>query len=947
MWTPSRLFDGKEVTWHHFSCLGAYLAKAKDSSRASAAEARLYGTEDLAGANLLRWNDQVSLRKHFGEIAGSQTELMGRAHKHDIHYFSAAEQNRIYWLIKDRVRFGMSLPEQRYVLSELGFEGSGGEEVTSTRLAEFVLYGVPPPCPECGSFNLAYARGHGGYRCHGATAWGKCTYSAPTVVTREFVAPLGTCGALELARLAEALRLGTAGELFNEWEAQEAEVDALLADVRARRAGDASLFAGLTFSLAGALPDTPRCAYRLIEALGGSVASTNKTDMLLTTEAEIASFGTEVRKAHATGATMVRADWLAACLATGVLVQPTGGPWDLTGRYDAAAATAALEAYDRQSNAMRAARAAEQSSTNGEESASTKQRVRAAMPDQIPLQRLSATALARALREVDPRARERLGPSYVVAPCDARGERLYTATLAAADVSRNTNSFYGMQLLEDTQPAAGGRAPFVLFIKWGRVGAEVGGCTAKPHASFDEAFFEFGCTFLDKSGNAWADRHAFVKQPRCMDLSSLEQTPLLDDDVAVPVVTAPPPVHARSFASPSSQQAASSSSPQRAARFELGASVAELVGTLFAQATRERTLRALLLDTTRIPLERLSARALSTAYGVLREIEALLASRQYGQKLEPALVELSSRFYTVLPHDCGAASPPLLDSLVLVRAKAIEIEALRSVVHCASLAAEPGPVPARLASQLGLDETARLYAKLGTRMRPVPRDSREFAVISQYAHPNASQARPALFASKHAPLDYALEVTDVFQLARLAEARRAPSALASAAAATRRLALWHGTRTSNLASILSAGLAPAPAEAPHTGYNYGRGIYFSDAAQYAAQYVYPQADAPHGYLLLAEVAVGASNEVRNHTAATPESLAAAGRHSVKALGMLEPDPRASVSAADGVEFPLGPLVRSATLVSPVDYNEYVVFDSAQVILRYLVRVVFHGALPQA
>ena len=40
--------------------------------------------------------------------------------------------------------------------------------------------------------------------------------------------------------------------------------------------------------------------------------------------------------------------------------------------------------------------------------------------------------------------------------------------------------------------------------------------------------------------------------------------------------------------------------------------------------------------------------------------------------------------------------------------------------------------------------------------------------------------------------------------------------------------LWHGSRMTNYAGILSSGLRIAPPEAPVTGYMFGKGIYLAD-----------------------------------------------------------------------------------------------------------------------
>ena len=51
-----------------------------------------------------------------------------------------------------------------------------------------------------------------------------------------------------------------------------------------------------------------------------------------------------------------------------------------------------------------------------------------------------------------------------------------------------------------------------------------------------------------------------------------------------------------------------------------------------------------------------------------------------------------------------------------------------------------------------------------------------------------------------------------------------------------RLVLFHSTKVSNVIGILVKGLCVVPPEAPTTGYRFGKGIYFADAFDKAAQY---------------------------------------------------------------------------------------------------------------
>lgn len=76
-----------------------------------------------------------------------------------------------------------------------------------------------------------------------------------------------------------------------------------------------------------------------------------------------------------------------------------------------------------------------------------------------------------------------------------------------------------------------------------------------------------------------------------------------------------------------------------------------------------------------------------------------------------------------------------------------------------------------------------------------------------------------------------------------------------------RMLLWHGSRLSNWASIISQGLRIAPPEAPVTGYMFGKGVYFADSSSKSANYCFPSRAHNEGILLLSEVALGEVNEL--------------------------------------------------------------------------------------
>lgn len=65
-----------------------------------------------------------------------------------------------------------------------------------------------------------------------------------------------------------------------------------------------------------------------------------------------------------------------------------------------------------------------------------------------------------------------------------------------------------------------------------------------------------------------------------------------------------------------------------------------------------------------------------------------------------------------------------------------------------------------------------------------------------------------------------------------------------------------------------------------------------------------------------------------------------GKHSVKGLGKTAPDPTATTTL-DGVEVPLGNGISTGINDTCLLYNEYIVYDVAQVNLKYLLKLKFN------
>ena len=118
--------------------------------------------------------------------------------------------------------------------------------------------------------------------------------------------------------------------------------------------------------------------------------------------------------------------------------------------------------------------------------------------------------------------------------------------------------------------------------------------------------------------------------------------------------------------------------------------------------------------------------------------------------------------------------------------------------------------------------------------------------------------------------------------------------------------LWHGSRFSNFVGILTNGMRIAPKEAPSTGYNFGKGVYYADMASKSSGYCCTYLSKGVGLLLLCEVALGEARQLES-TDCHAEDHLPKGKHCTHAKGRVQPDPSGSKFIEKDLEVPMGKL----------------------------------------
>ncbi|KAG9150440.1 hypothetical protein Leryth_010823 [Lithospermum erythrorhizon] len=463
------------------------------------------------------------------------------------------------------------------------------------------------------------------------------------------------------------------------------------------------------------------------------------------------------------------------------------------------------------------------------------------------------------------------------------GKSVYNTTLSLSDLSTGVNSYYILQIIEEDNGCN-----CHLLRKWGRVGNEKIGGKKLDERSQSDAIEEFKRLFLEKTGNpweAWEQKEKFRKQPGKfypLDIDygvdkNMPKKTRLDD-----------------------------------ANSELARPVRELIKMLFNIETYRAAMMEFEINMSEMPLGKLSKSNIQKGFEALTEIQNILESKIGTTANKNKLIDASNRFFTVIP----SIHPHVIKDEADFKSKVKMLEALQDIEIASRLVGFDGD---------GGDTLDEKYKKLRCNIHPLHHESEEFLLINKYLH------------TTHAPTHtgFSLELEEVFSLDREGEYDKfAPYRQKL----NNRMLLWHGSRLTNFVGILSQGLRVAPPEAPATGYMFGKGIYFADMVSKSAQYCFTNKTNPVGLMLLSEVALG---QMQEFTKAKYVDQPPKGKHSTKGLGRIEPSQSEFVKWKDDVVVPCGRSVKSKFQSSDLSYNEYIVYNTAQVKMQFLLKVRFH------
>ncbi|KAI8821830.1 poly polymerase catalytic domain-containing protein [Fimicolochytrium jonesii] len=470
---------------------------------------------------------------------------------------------------------------------------------------------------------------------------------------------------------------------------------------------------------------------------------------------------------------------------------------------------------------------------------------------------------------------------------------VYDCMLNQTEIKNNNNKFYVIQVLEDDANKS-----YYLWNRWGRVGAT--GQDKLEQISLDRAIAGFKGKFRDKTKNDWDDRAEFVKHPGKYFLLERDYGDDLEDNKE----------------SKASEDGDAVKEEVKVPDSKLPSRVQDLISLIFNVEMMTQSMVEIGYDAKKLPLGKLTKTNIKKGYNALAAISDELAKPKPSRDV---LIELSSLFYTIIPHVFpNTTRPTVINTPQLLKSKLEMVEALGDI----EVATEILKSTKNLLDSNPIDNH---YKSLNTGLKPIDRESPTFTLIEKYMKNTHAATHNS----------YSLEIEDIFDVAREDEADRCKSL-------HNKQLLWHGSRLTNFVGILSQGLKIAPPEAPVTGYMFGKGIYFANMVSKSANYCCTSRSSPTGILLLCEVELGDTHKLTNADYHAGEGAEAAGCHSTHGQGQTTPDPKDYTALPDepDVNVPCGKGVPSKVPGAYLQYDEFIVYKVQQAKIRYLIRTRF-------
>lgn len=461
----------------------------------------------------------------------------------------------------------------------------------------------------------------------------------------------------------------------------------------------------------------------------------------------------------------------------------------------------------------------------------------------------------------------------------------YDCMLNQTNIGNNNNKYYIIQVIE-----VGGH--YYHWNRWGRVG-ESGANALSGRMTMEKAVKAFEKKFSDKTKNKWSEREKFSAVSGKYTL--LEMGDDGDEDDGAP------------------QQPVAVKSKVETLPCTLDKPTQDLIKLIFNNDMFNEAMRNLEIDVKKMPLGKISKAQIAKGFEALEKIsEALKQNRRFH------LNDLSSKFYTVIPHDFGRQRPLAITSEEMLQKKMDLLTILGDIEVAQSIQKEENKdSDSKAAAAKPPHDLDYKYGLLQCDITLLDKSSTLFDTLKTYLE--ATKGRN-------------VQILDIWEVNRHSEGKR----FAANDAIKHRKLLWHGTNVAVVVAILKSGLRIMP----HSGGRVGRGIYFASENGKSASYVSCAGNT--GIMFLNEVALGKEHHITMDDSSL--RIAPKGFDSIVAKGRTEPDPTKDTEIildSHKVIVPQGkPLVQPQFSNSSFSQSEYLIYREDQCRIRFILKLQF-------
>ena len=323
----------------------------------------------------------------------------------------------------------------------------------------------------------------------------------------------------------------------------------------------------------------------------------------------------------------------------------------------------------------------------------------------------------------------------------------------------------------------------------------------------------------------------------------------------------------------------------------------DLISMIFDSDMFNDQLKKFNIDTRKMPLGKLAKGQIAKGFEALEEIEKAIKTGKTSK-----LNDLSSKFYTLIPHDFGRCVPPAIRTPEMVREKMDMLLVLGDIEAAQTM---------QKSSKGGKHPLDEKYEMLDCELTKVEKSDPQYKLLEKYTK-NTHGAGKLL---------------NIWKVDRKSEEKR----FKVHEKEQNRKLLWHGTNVAVVAAILKSGLRIMP----HSGGRLGRGIYFASEQAKSAGYVRPS-QTRRAVMFLNEVVLG--KEFSHTTGDCNLTKPPPGFQSIVGRGRREPNPTAdTVIDIDGKKVTVPqdrPINMQQWQNSGFWQSEYLVYQESQCRIRY-------------